>query len=1443
MALAIVLGAFIHFVRTETGKEWVRGRLSALLSSQPDRSVELGRFTELLPWDIRLENLVVSDAAGAWLHMKGLVLRWNPAALLRGKISVQELRADSIQIDRLPASSLETPSREPGIPRIQFSVPPVTIGGIAVPRLSLGQEVLGHAASLEMAGFILPVEPAGGRSAFLQVNRLDPGQTFLVQLDARLDGPTESLQLRLEALESADGLLAHVLGLRDAGELELRLSGFGPASGWHGDMDLRASRRGSVSAALSVTLAAEMGFELAGAAVDFRPSSSGGEPAQHVLFNLKGRHVDATSLFLDHFTAHGEGVSLEADAKIDLATEAIDSRLTLTLSDAAARAWADTADLKGEADLCAMVSGTLRAPRVHLNAHLRDLKAGGFGADHVAAHLQLETASSVAEPNVDGWRVASEGKASGLSDSSGNPLPETSLDWLLEAEIPTDGHTVLVKALRLAGAHHRLDASGRLETASMTGNLEASLRVRDLRTLTRLLGRELPGTLHLDFRMSGEGSTRSAAGTVMGRLTVQPCPDGEPLVSVLGPATTLKGHFEVLTGPSVYMSDAVIESPALRLRGNGSLNIPANSVDAEIQASVPDLKALAPLLHEELSGEAESSLKVAGPLDDLTVSHEFKAHGVRWRQQPPTEVRSSFQAANVPGKARGQWKLLMTQAAEKLEVSLGFERQEERLLLTAMRLDGPGGGLQGDLALDLRAWTAEGVVKGRFEDLGRLGRFIGEPMTGGVSLEARLSAPQGGRYAVFKLNARSVSSSAGKAGAIDVTGEAREVGGTVRGSLQGDVVDLESGGTQVRSAALKVEGDPSRFSFSGKVRGRLIQDAEFRLSGIFTRTGDAVNVEVSDFRGSFGTHPIQLRDRLLIRRSPAETALDGLDLSLDGGRISADGLLNGRQVRGRIAVENIPLGLVGLLGGPELAGKVRGKLDLEGNPAQPFGSMELQLSEFRVAALEAENFPPARITAGSRLEGGTLRGDIVVEELLEKPARADYVVPLRFSLSPAFRFELPPQAPLQARAELEGELGRLAGLIPLADQTFSGRTRAALHVTGSLAQPDFRGAMTLSKGSYENLRTGTVLKEVDVEVSAQGRRIEITRFQATDGARGGVSVIGWLELDAAERFPMEIEAVLKDAVLVHRSDMDATADGIVKMRRTAGAMRVEGDLTVLPAEYRIPDRLPPGVVDLQVTEIDKTGRKIGPEVPQRQSPEIVPLDLGLTLNFPNRTFVRGRGLDSEWRGLVTVSGTAARPSLTGRLSVVRGRFDFLDRRFDLNQGTITFMGTSPPDPYLDLRAEARARDITALVRVIGPASSPEIRLDSDPPLPQEEILARLLFGRSVDKISPIQALKLAQALRSLSGDSRLPGMDFLGTTRRLLGLDQLEFRTTDGGSETGLGFGKYLTEDIYVDVEKDLRGTGGRISVEVELTPNISLESQVGADAETGIGINWKYDY
>jgi translocation and assembly module TamB len=221
--------------------------------------------------------------------------------------------------------------------------------------------------------------------------------------------------------------------------------------------------------------------------------------------------------------------------------------------------------------------------------------------------------------------------------------------------------------------------------------------------------------------------------------------------------------------------------------------------------------------------------------------------------------------------------------------------------------------------------------------------------------------------------------------------------------------------------------------------------------------------------------------------------------------------------------------------------------------------------------------------------------------------------------------------------------------------------------------------------------------------------------------------------------------------------------------------------------------------------------------------------------------VRGRGLESEWQGDLTIRGNAAQPELTGRLSLVRGRFDLLSKRFDLTRGFLSFSGSTPPAPMLDMTGEARAKDLLARLQVIGPIQSLEIKLTSEPPYPTDEIFAHLLFGRSLRQITPVQAVQLADALNTLRSSD---GLDLLGRTRRLLGVDELTLgETKEKEEKTSVRVGKYVSETVYIKVESGISPETGKASLEWQVTPNITVETEVGVNASAGVGVNWRWDY
>jgi autotransporter translocation and assembly factor TamB len=62
--------------------------------------------------------------------------------------------------------------------------------------------------------------------------------------------------------------------------------------------------------------------------------------------------------------------------------------------------------------------------------------------------------------------------------------------------------------------------------------------------------------------------------------------------------------------------------------------------------------------------------------------------------------------------------------------------------------------------------------------------------------------------------------------------------------------------------------------------------------------------------------------------------------------------------------------------------------------------------------------------------------------------------------------------------------------------------------------------------------------------------------------------------------------------------------------------------------------------------------------------------------------------------------------------------------------------------------------------------------------------------------------------------------------------------------ETGsVKAGKYLREDIFVEVESGLGEAGNKARVAWELTPNISVESSVDEKSNSAFDLNWKFDY
>jgi translocation and assembly module TamB len=196
----------------------------------------------------------------------------------------------------------------------------------------------------------------------------------------------------------------------------------------------------------------------------------------------------------------------------------------------------------------------------------------------------------------------------------------------------------------------------------------------------------------------------------------------------------------------------------------------------------------------------------------------------------------------------------------------------------------------------------------------------------------------------------------------------------------------------------------------------------------------------------------------------------------------------------------------------------------------------------------------------------------------------------------------------------------------------------------------------------------------------------------------------------------------------------------------------------------------------------------------------------------------------------------------GGLSLRRGNLTALGKTFSLESASLTFPGGDDTDPIIDLVAIQKGADVTARVALAGKMSSPTLSLSSQPELPQDEVLARLLFAKSAGALSPIEIVQLTNAAAELAGYG---GSGVIEALRRTMGVDRLAIvgDPSAGPAGAGVAAGRYVTEGVYVGVQQGLGADTSKAKVEVDLTDNLKLESEVGSNAQTGLGLNWQWDY
>ena len=1410
MALLVALIALGSQARaTEADKGVLANLLSRALSSETT-SVSIGAVDGVLSSDASISDIVLSDRDGPWLKIDKVRLIWNRLALFSRRLEVDQLTIGHMQVLRRPLGP-ETPPPDGGPRSILPELPlKVIVKQFALQELSLGEPVAGVAARLEIGGKATLGPPSEGLDLNLTSKRLDaPGEFKAVMTYVPA---TDKLTLAVNSEEPAGGIFAHLMNLPGLPPVKLALNGAGALDNFDAKLDFAAGpdvwARGDVVVARQGAgrkLTLDLNSRLEGMAPPIVRPVFAGETT------LKG-----DVFFGDDSTIATPGLHLvSANARLDfVGGRAADNTVGVKIHAGAIPGATEI----GKLDLNASIAGPALSPTIEGSFDAGDIHVEQGSLDRVSSTFRAAPNGSLAETST---RIAFEGQGA----MSGLKLADPTIASAVGSEAKvalrgsaSAGGDIAFDAFDLSS--HDLDAhySGLLSPTKVHGRLEVT--ARSLSRFAALAGGALKGEARLTADLDGAPRYGALTATVDAHATN--LTTAFPMIDrVTGGNLRLTGAARATPGGGFGFTDLMASGAHGSARLNGDFG--RDKVDLKAAIDVPQASVLDP----RVSGKAEIIATLTGVPDDLNAAVKATLGEGRLLDRKTSGVTLDAQATHITGQIEANASASgdidghqLQGSAHVLKTADGGWRVDNLALSLASAK------LAGNVAIGSDQ-LANGELSFSAANLDDLSPLVLTRMSG--ALQAKVSASAaGGRQAVALVaSSDRMTFGANRLEGLKVdlnTGDlwgARSVSGVAR------LARAEVAGQTISNAKLTAtgQGDLSDLDFTGSVFGFALA-AHGRLAG-----GPPIRLDLDTFTAQRSGRRIALAGPAAITYGSNGLDIANLDLRVDSGRLSLSGRA-GSTLDLRASATGLPLAALDLVSpGLGASGTADGEATIRGTPADPSGDWRIRLRQVTLPQTRANALPPLDMTASGRLAGGRTS--------VEATANAGGANSLRVTGS----------APLTSEGALDLRIdGRIdAGLannaLSLSGRRMTGALTLALQLRGTIAKPQALGSVRLANGEFRDDQTGFRLTGIAGILVANGDTIRINRLSGATPDGGTIAATGDMRLDPAAGFPGSIRVTGRHAQVVANTVVAATADlALTVSGRLAEKPNVDGRITIVSMDITVPERFSsvsapiPGTKHVNPTPTARARlTEIARAKAVRGRAPLFDATLNMTISAANRIFVRGRGIYAEVGGSLHVAGSARDPQVKGGFDLLRGSLTLIGQRLVFTRGQVRFHGDVIPD--LDLVAETNAADITARIAVTGPATQPAFAITSQPSLPQDEILSRILFQRPSGSLSGFQALELANAVATLSGS-----FDAFEGLRKTLGVDSLDISTSATGGAL-VGVTRAINDRISVGVTTGARPWDNGVNVNLDVTRHLRLQAGVDASggSSAGVGAEWEY--
>lgn len=628
--------------------------------------------------------------------------------------------------------------------------------------------------------------------------------------------------------------------------------------------------------------------------------------------------------------------------------------------------------------------------------------------------------------------------------------------------------------------------------------------------------------------------------------------------------------------------------------------------------------------------------------------------------------------------------------------------------------------------------------------------------------------------------------------------------------IQLSVNAIKSGKFQISKLRIDGVGTLEQHRFTADVNSSY-GDLSSMLTGSFK--ADAWQGDFSKL--DLNTHDAgrwQLTDNFIVRvaQSPAgmEFTLNKACLVQQGANLCVQGDRPGSgDFQFKVNATNLPTDLLqAFLPGPmQLKGIINADADIQQQNGALNGNFRVAMPPNAKILLQTQQ-GPIDFTLGSWVLSGKLKDTMVSADFDLALTGQDYLrgqVQLDTGQSKALT------------GQITGSVVNFAWLSPFVPQlsNIKGDLKTNLTLLGSTDAPIVNGTAQFTGGAFDFAELGLGIR--DIKLQALASPDNAGRIQLNGSAKSGQ---GFIQLDGFATTQKTAELTLNGASfeVAKLPEAQVTVSPELKGVFTDQQRKVTGKLTIPKAILQL-SQLPENAVKVSEDEI------ILGEQETEQSPVAqIPVDVDVDIELGKQASFSGKGLKTDLSGKLKLTKAGEKTAMYGTVNMDKARYASYGQDLTVRKGRILFNG--PVDkPWLDVEAirVSKNKDVTAILSVTGPVTSPKTHLSSEPALPEEEVLAYLITGGPLNQVSQAEGNAVASAALSY-------GASKASWIANKLGVGEVEVEHGETLEDTMATVAQYLTPNLYVGTKVGLFNQQVVLVLKRKLTKTLNVETQTG---------------